>query len=244
MTHDFIICNPSLMKEWNWEKNNKLSLFPDKLSLRSNKKAWWICEKEHEWEATIDYRYGGHGCPFCSNYKLLVGFNDLATTHPEIANEWDFEKNGDITPKDIVAGTNKVFFWICSKCGNSWKASVSGRTSRGSGCPVCSGKVRVTNRMKTIIERNGTIKNPLLLKEWNYPRNGSLTPDQFCSNSSKKVLWKCSKYRKTGFLSLVFFPLLLAAYYSGFYGIFFVQMIGQTDIHCVKRCSFKGILKA
>ena len=35
--------------------------------------------------------------------------------------------------------------------------------------------------------------NPLLLTEWNYKRNGSILPEQFTSNSHKKVWWKCDK---------------------------------------------------
>ena len=34
-------------------------------------------------------------CPFCSHKKLLSGYNDLATTYPQIAAEWDYEKNKD-----------------------------------------------------------------------------------------------------------------------------------------------------
>lgn len=35
--------------------------------------------------------------------------------------------------------------------------------------------------------------NPEIAKEWNYERSGSLKPENFTANSSKKVWWKCSK---------------------------------------------------
>ena len=39
----FIIDCSELMKEWDWDKNNELGLFPQKLLAGSNKKVWWLC---------------------------------------------------------------------------------------------------------------------------------------------------------------------------------------------------------
>ena len=35
----------------------------------------------------------------------------LSVTHPEIANAWHQDKNGDVTPDKVVAGSNKKFWW-------------------------------------------------------------------------------------------------------------------------------------
>jgi hypothetical protein len=56
--------NPSLAKEWHPTKNG--SLTPKNVMPGSGKKAWWICKKGHEWEATINHRSNGNGCPHCS----------------------------------------------------------------------------------------------------------------------------------------------------------------------------------
>lgn len=37
--------------------------------------------------------------------KLQVGINDLATVNPELAKDWDYEKNGDLKPTDVS------FYW-------------------------------------------------------------------------------------------------------------------------------------
>ena len=29
------------------------------------------------------------GCPFCSNQRVLVGYNDLQTRYPELAKQWE-----------------------------------------------------------------------------------------------------------------------------------------------------------
>ena len=65
----YVSDNAQLMAEWDWEKNNGIGLDPNKLTCGSNKKAWWICENGHEWEAQINSRNRGHGCPECTRQK-------------------------------------------------------------------------------------------------------------------------------------------------------------------------------
>jgi hypothetical protein len=65
----YLIDNPTLMAEWNWEKNNELGLDPKTLTLGSGKKVWWKCDKGHEWQATIASRNHGNGCPYCYKEK-------------------------------------------------------------------------------------------------------------------------------------------------------------------------------
>lgn len=45
--------------------------------------------------------------PYCGDRKVLKGYNDLRTTHPEIAREWNKERNGDLKPPDVIANSNK-----------------------------------------------------------------------------------------------------------------------------------------
>ena len=42
----YIIENQEMMSKWNFEKNEQLGLFPDKLTCGSNKMAWWTCNKD------------------------------------------------------------------------------------------------------------------------------------------------------------------------------------------------------
>ena len=58
-----------LVKEWHPTKNG--DLLPSDVTRGSNKKAWWVCEKGHEWEAAINNRTHGKNCPYCSNKKVL-----------------------------------------------------------------------------------------------------------------------------------------------------------------------------
>ena len=74
-----VIDNAQLMSKWDWEKNNLLKIFPNKIALHSNKKAWWICDKGHSWDRTPYHMVNSDQCPYCSNKRVLVGYNDLST---------------------------------------------------------------------------------------------------------------------------------------------------------------------
>ena len=56
--------NPLLAKQWNYDRNGNLK--PSDFTFGSNKKVWWICEKGHEWQAQINVRSRGNGCPICN----------------------------------------------------------------------------------------------------------------------------------------------------------------------------------
>lgn len=183
---------PNLMSEWDWDKNTAEGLFPERLQHKSNKKAHWVCEKGHKWICTVEKRTSGQNCPYCSNRRVLIGFNDLATRFPDLIKDWDYEINADIQPTKVHYGSHRSVYWKCSICSYQWKAKIEDR-SKGKGCPLCGKKKRTLSRQATILKNKGGIKNPLLLKEWNYERNTDLTPEQVTEGSGKKVWWKCSK---------------------------------------------------
>lgn len=130
--------NPQLARQWHPTKNGDRT--PEQVTPNSNQKAWWVCSNGHEWEAVISSRNSGAGCPFCSNKKLLPGYNDLATIDPELAKQWHPTKNGELTPKDVFSATHKKVWWQC-ECGHEWEAKIINRRL-GSECPICANKKR------------------------------------------------------------------------------------------------------
>ena len=173
--------NPKLAREWDFTKNKQI---PSQVTPYSTKKVWWLCEKGHSWLASISGRSVGNGCPVCSGRKVLVGYNDLKTVNPALADEWDFDKN-DIQPTQVTARSNKTVWWKCSE-GHSWEATVGDRHSYGTGCPVCSGHKVLAgfNDLETL--------NPELADEWDYEKN-TLPPSQVAIFSGESVWWKCKK---------------------------------------------------
>ena len=133
--NDLATTNPGLVKEWHPIKNGDLK--PIDVVAGSNKKVWWCCSEGHEWKVGISHRNRGHNCPVCSNKKVLKGFNDLATTHPELVKEWHPTKNGNLKPIDVIAGSNKKVWWCCSE-GHEWQASLNKRAYSNRGCPICN----------------------------------------------------------------------------------------------------------
>ena len=77
-----------MLQEWDYEKNNELGLFPDKVGTGGNTKARWSCPLGHEYDMRLSQRKRGQGCPYCSGNRILVGFNDLASTNPELLYQW------------------------------------------------------------------------------------------------------------------------------------------------------------
>ncbi|KAG5467967.1 hypothetical protein LSCM4_01054 [Leishmania orientalis] len=62
----------------------------------------------------------------------------LRVAAPDIAAEWDHEKNPMHLYPDIVSiGYMYPVHWKCQGCANSYQMSVEKRVVRGGGCPVC-----------------------------------------------------------------------------------------------------------
>jgi hypothetical protein len=106
---------------------------PKEFSAGSSRKKSWQCLKSHKWEAVINDRTNGNNCPYCLGKKLLSGFNDLETKHPELArqaNGWD--------PKRVLSGSHIRLSWKC-ELGHIWDSVLYSRISSAAGCPICSG---------------------------------------------------------------------------------------------------------
>ena len=174
---------PEIAKEWHLERNGTLT--PDQVVAGSHQKAWWRCSQgfDHEWEASIKGRTNGNGCPFCRGLKVSVT-NSLASLYPEIVREWHPERNGTLTPDQVVAGSARKVWWRClQSLDHEWEAKLVGRRN-GYGCPFCAGqKVSITNSLAS--------QHPKLAKQWHPEKNGKLTPDQIVAGSGKKAWWQC-----------------------------------------------------
>ncbi len=151
---------------------------PSTISQGSEKKFNWKCSKGHIFIAAVDKRaIRNQGCPYCSNKRSLLGFNDLATTNPEIAIEadgWD--------PRTLVSGSTLRKKWMC-KYGHSWSGEIRERVRNGSGCPICANK-------KILVGFNDlSTTNPEIAREahgWN--------PNTVLAGSERRKKWRCPKH--------------------------------------------------
>ena len=170
---------PEIAKEWNYELNK--SLKPESFAYASNKKVWWKCSVcGSDYNTSISNRTtGGNGCPYCAGKRVKPGFNDIATTHPHLIENWNYDKNTS-SPEEYNKGSDKKVWWLCHKCGYEWQASISSRVS-GTGCPVCAGRVVLVGY------NNLGLKDGTILRIWNYGKNNIL-PSEVTDNSNKIIL--------------------------------------------------------
>jgi translation initiation factor IF-1 len=165
--NDLLTLRPEIAKQAHeWD--------PSIVALHSNKKVKWKCSNGHLWDSTVTNRVRRNdGCSVCSSHKTLAGFNDLATTDPEVALEafgWD--------PSTLTRSSNKTVGWKC-KFGHIWKARPGPRV-RGVGCPTCS-----NNRVEPGVNDLKTTRPDLA------DQADGWDPSTLTRSSNKIVGWKC-----------------------------------------------------
>ena len=137
-----------LAEQWDYEENGKLT--PFEIPKNYSRPVAWKCKEcGYKWDQAPTSRVHVDviaGCPHCSGRVAMPGVDDLETLYPEIAKEWDYEKNGNILPSQVKPGSGTPRHWICSKHGKPFKTSPYYRV-HGAGCPKC--------KQEKIVEKNG-----------------------------------------------------------------------------------------
>ena len=176
--NDLATVLPQVAKEWS-PRNAPLK--PTQVTPYANRKVWWKCEQGHEWFTLISTRAYGSKCPYCSGIKLLKGFNDLASLHPQLALEWS-QKNGTLLPEDFNERSTKNVWWKCSTCGHEYRAVIKSKV-HGLKCPVCTKNALLPgyNDLATT--------DPELAQEWNAAKN-TRKPTEISRLSQYPVWWK------------------------------------------------------
>lgn len=171
-----------------WDESRNAGLDPSDLTIGSHRKVWFRCEKDHSWEAAVySVAVSGCRCPYCCGVKAIPGKTDLGTLHPDLARQWDTQRNTE-NLEQVLPGSHKKVFWLCEK-GHSWQAAPFSRTKeKGSGCPYCTGRavLKGFNDLESL--------RPKLAREWYQPLNGTLRPGDVTLGSNKKVWWRCEEH--------------------------------------------------
>lgn len=83
--------------------------------------------------------------------RLLIDKRSLAAQFPNVAAEWNYEKNGALLPSGFANGSNKKVWWKCAVCQYEWKAVIVNRTGQKQGCPECGKKKTNVNNRRAVI---------------------------------------------------------------------------------------------
>lgn len=135
--------------------------------------------------------------------KLQPGVNDLETWckkngREELLQEWDYDKNEGLTPKDISYGSRTKHWWKCKDCNNLFLQTPNSRTT-GHGCPNCACTRQKKAEIKTRIHNGKSlydfcINNNLryILNEYSDTKNKYSTKE-ITYGSRQKVWWHCQR---------------------------------------------------
>ena len=94
-------------------------------------------------------------CPYCSDRKVYIGFNDLETIHPELI---PFLNNKNDKFLHHASGTKVE--WKCPDCGEIFKRSVADFVKRKFSCPRCGDGISYPNKfMYNVLLQVKDIKN-------------------------------------------------------------------------------------
>jgi predicted GIY-YIG superfamily endonuclease len=143
----------------------------------SHRKVRAQCELGHQWNATVRGLAEGRRCPYCANWKVMAGFNDLATTHPEVAARLVDQS----LVQTIIAGTDRKFDWRCD-AGHIYQAPPS-RLISGARCGYCTGRFAIPG------ETDLATTHPHLAAQLVDPSLAS----ELKGSSDRRVEWRCDR---------------------------------------------------
>jgi cytochrome c-type biogenesis protein CcmH/NrfF len=171
---------PEVRSQFFAEKNEGIAL--NDIGVGSRTLIWWKCDRaaDHIWQASPNQRTSGkklRGCPYCAG-KYVADSNSLEHIKPEIAKEWNYDRNHPLTPSKITPGSNKKVWWRCiSNPLHEWIASPKQRTSQNNTCPCCDSLA---------------VKYPEIAKEL-HPILNDLSASEMAASAHKMVWWKCEQ---------------------------------------------------
>lgn len=123
-----------------YEKNSKIQT--DDLYKGYRSKMNFYCNLGHRWDELAGNALQGYGCPYCSNKRVLIGFNDLWTTDPDIANLLTNAQDGYM----YTRGSEAKLDFTCKNCGFASKHIIYNATKYGVSCPKCSDGISFANK--------------------------------------------------------------------------------------------------
>lgn len=145
-----------------------------------------------------------YGCTQCARRSATTAqgkihpnskYGTLINVYPDIAKQWDYDKNVDLDINSITIKSGRRAWWICTQCGKSYQTKVCAIVNGSHKCICHSCYVKTLGRIKvdTYIKTKGSFAEhyPELLKQWCYELNSNLDPYRLTDKSNKKVWWQC-----------------------------------------------------
>ena len=126
--NDLATVKPGILKFWDYDRNTQ---DPKTVNCRSDSKYYFKCRNNHSVYMSVrnflnSSKTKSCGCLICKNIKILPGFNDLATTHPELVNSYPSDLNPDTPITSVSHGSEKRITCRCQAegCTNTFQTPV------------------------------------------------------------------------------------------------------------------------
>lgn len=185
--------HPHLAAFWHYKKN--CGYGPEDFSYGSTTEVWWICERfsDHIFQKDIAHYVSQaarkyRGCPYCASRKPFR--TNWLHSYARIAKEFHPTKNGKLTPKHVVAGSEIPCYWLCPDKGHVYRLAPAKRVRQGQNCPKCNLRVRADLR-----------KYPKAMKMFDIKKNKEI--DFTSVAPTDRIWWRCHKAKdhvfKAGF---------------------------------------------
>ncbi len=146
----------------------------------SARKLWWLCPAcGHQWQAQVNNRAVGGGCPVCAG-RYTPRDRSLAVLHPDLFAEWHPARNGALDPFSLAPGSGRTVWWLCVSCGYEWRTRVEHRAKRGAGCPEC-------RKARSLLATS----HPDLVSQLHPTLNPRVDARTLRASSEEQVWWLC-----------------------------------------------------
>lgn len=170
---------PPIAHWWHPTRNGDLT--PHAVAPGSTQKIAFRCPHGHDFTVPLNlFLKRRIKCRDCTGEVVTPGIDDLATTHPEWAQEWD--PDNAVGAHEVSPLSEQPHQFRCAH-GHRYAAAPRDLTRRGlAGCPHCLGwrpEVGVNDLATT---------HPALVDEWADP---STSPTEHQASSSAVIEWKC-----------------------------------------------------
>ena len=184
-------------KYWSIEKNGNIK--PRDIFTCTGEHFWFDCDIcNHSFRIPpCNINYLNQWCPYCSHRKLCKNNDCISCYNNSFASHkgsktWSYEKNGEITPRNVFLGSSGKYWFDCKECGHSYDQQISSITCNNISCPYCSQCSRILCfDMSCNFCFNKSFASCDKAKYWS-PKNSANPRFVFKKTNTLKYLFNCN----------------------------------------------------
>ena len=160
---------------WHGTKNGKVK--PRDVFKSANKKYWFTCDNNHDFDVSLDNVTKGQWCSSCHQ---TPSYEQSFASNEERAACWHITKNGDVKPRDVFKSSGKKYWFTCDNNHDFYVPLNS--VTKGYWCSSC---------YQTPSYEQSFASNEERAAYWHATKNGKVKPRDVFKSSGKKYWFTC-----------------------------------------------------